>query len=143
MAKIVVGTDGSENSVRALRWAIDEAVIRDAEVELVHAYSDPPLTAYPTLVLPPISADDLREAAERVVDATVADVGDTRGVSIRRITQVGGATGVLIDRAGDADLLVVGARGLGGFRGLLVGSVTHQILSHSPCPVVTIVPERR
>ena len=142
MGRIVVGTDGSEGSVRALRWALEEAGFRDAELEIVHSYVDVPLTAYPMLVAMP-SDDELRVAAQEVIDKVLAEVGGPGDVPVRTTVAAGGAAGVLCDRARDADLLVVGARGLGGFRGLLLGSVSQQVVAHSPCPVVTIVPERR
>jgi nucleotide-binding universal stress UspA family protein len=62
---------------------------------------------------------------------------------VTRDVRSGGAAGVLCARAQDAELVVVGARGLGGFRGLLLGSVTQQVVAHSPRPVVVVVPEDR
>jgi nucleotide-binding universal stress UspA family protein len=48
---------------------------------------------------------------------------------------------VLVETAKDADLLVIGSRGLGGFRGMLLGSVTQQVIAHAPCPIVVITPD--
>jgi nucleotide-binding universal stress UspA family protein len=140
MGQIVVGVDGSDGSLRALRWALQEAVLRSVEVEVVHSYSEAPLGAYPMMV--PVGSEELREAAELVVDEALEKVGGSGEVAVERTVAIGGAAGVLCERSKGADLIVVGARGLGGFRGLLLGSVSQQIVTHSPCPVVTVVPER-
>lgn len=138
MGRIVVGTDGSDGAVAALRWALEEAKLRDAEVELVHAYADPPLAAYPTLVVPVVSPEELREAAERVAHAALEAAGGPGDVKVSVVTEVGGPSGVLVDRAEGADLVVTGSRGRGGFRGLLLGSVSQQVASHAPCPTVIV-----
>jgi nucleotide-binding universal stress UspA family protein len=142
VTRIVVGIDASEDSLRALRWALQEAVLRQASVELVHAYPIPELTAMPMIVTLP-SDDELQKAAEQVLTDALATVGGPGDVPTTTVARAGSPAAVLCDVARDADLLVVGARGLGGFRGLLLGSVSHQVVAHSPCPVVTVVPEER
>lgn len=142
MSRIVVGVDSSENSLRALRWALEEAEVRAAEVELVHAFPTPELVALPAVVTLP-DQDELTKAAEDVLDDALSKVGGPRDVRVTKTVRSGGAASVLCDVAEGADLMVVGARGLGGFRGLLLGSVTHQVVAHSPCPVVVVVPEGR
>ncbi|MFO7776888.1 MAG: universal stress protein [Nitriliruptoraceae bacterium] len=141
-ARIVVGLDSSEESIRALRWALDEARLRDAELELVHAYPTPELVALPAVVTLP-SDDELRGAAGEVISEQLERIGGAGDVPVTKTVRSGGAAAVLCEVAQGADLLVVGARGLGGFRGLLLGSVTHQVMAHSPCPVVVTVPEHR
>jgi nucleotide-binding universal stress UspA family protein len=142
MTRIVVGIDASEDSIRALRWALEEASLRAATVELVHAYPIPELTAMPMIVTLP-SDDELQKAAEQVLTDTLATVGGAGEVPITKTARPGSPAAVLCDVARGAALMVVGARGLGGFRGLLLGSVSHQVVAHSPCPVVTVVPEER
>lgn len=142
MGRIVVGLDSSEESTRALEWALDEARLRGAELHLVHAYPTPELVALPAVVTLP-SDDELRGAASDVVDEQLAKVGPTEEVEVTTTVRSGGAASVLCEVSEGADLLVVGARGLGGFRGLLLGSVTHQVVAHAPCPVVVTVPEHR
>jgi len=142
MGRITVGVDASEDSVRALRWAIDEARLRDAELELVHAYPSPELVALPAVVTLP-SDEELKSGADAVIDDALAAVDDAGEVTIIRTVRSGGAASVLCEAAEGADLLVVGARGLGGFRGLLLGSVSHQVVAHAPCPVVVVTPETR
>lgn len=142
MRRILVGIDASPNSLRALRWALDEAELRGAAVELVHAFPTAELVAVPAIVTLP-DTDELRKAAEEVLHEAISEVGGTRDVEVSLVTRAGGAASVLCEVAAGADLMVVGARGLGGFRGLLLGSVTHQVVAHSPCPVVVVVPDER
>lgn len=139
MARIVVGVDPSKDALRALRWAVDEAEIRGATLELVHAFPTPDLMALPAVVSLP-DPDELRRAAEDVLDEALDSAGGTRDVEVVKRVIAGNAASALCEAAEGADLLVVGARGLGGFRGLLLGSVSHQVVSHSPCPVVVVGP---
>jgi nucleotide-binding universal stress UspA family protein len=136
--KIVVGVDGSDESKNALRWAVDEARVHGASVAAVHAWQAPPpvpeLTPVPTYdisILP-----ELREASVRFVAEVVKEVVGESDVSVEPAAVEGPAAAVLTDAARDADLLVVGSRGHGGFTGLLLGSVSQQLAHHSPCPVV-------
>lgn len=142
MGRIVVGIDTSKDSHRALRWAVEEARLRDANLEVVHAYPTPDLTALPMVVTLP-SDEELRVAAISILDEVLAEVGGTEDLKVIKTVQAGGAASVLTQVAEGADLLVVGARGLGGFRGLLMGSVSQQSVTHSPCPVVVVTPEPR
>ncbi len=141
MAKIIVGVDASEHATRAVRWAVEEARLRGAGLEVVHAVHQPDIAAMPA-VLPMPTHEQLEQAGNQLVDELLAEV-DTSGVTVTRDVRSGGAAGVICHRAADADLVVVGARGLGGFRGLLLGSVTQQVVAHSPKPVVVVVPEDR
>ncbi|MCC5948950.1 MAG: universal stress protein [Nitriliruptoraceae bacterium] len=142
MERIVVGIDGSDGARRALEWGLHEAALRGAELHLVHAYPTPELVALPAVVTLP-SDDELRAAAEEVIAEVLAEVGGSGDVPVTTTVMAGGAAAVMCELAKDASLMVVGARGLGGFRGLLLGSVTHQVVAHSPCPVVVAVPRDR
>ena len=141
MGRIVVGIDSSADSARALRWSLEEAVLRSSEVELVHAYPTPEIVAFPGMVTMPTD-DELRRGAEEIVDKALAEVGGPGQVPVRRTVRAGGSAQVLCEVAEGAELLVVGARGLGGFRGLLLGSVSQQVVAHAPCPVLITVRER-
>jgi nucleotide-binding universal stress UspA family protein len=141
MARIVVGVDASEHAKRALQWAVEEARLREAEIVVVHAVHQPDIAAMPA-VLPMPSHEELMAAGNAVVDELLAGV-EASDVKVLREVRSGGAAGVICAAANDADLVVVGARGLGGFRGLLLGSVTQQVVAHSPRPVVVVVPEGR
>lgn len=141
MGKIVVGVDASEHAERAVRWAVEEAGLRGAHLELVHAVHNPEIAAMPGM-LPMPSHEQLIDAGNEIVDELLGRV-DTAGLTVTRDVRPGGAAAAICAAADDADLAVVGARGLGGFRGLLLGSVTQQVVAHSPCPVVVVVPEDR
>ena len=141
MSRIVVGIDTSPDAERALTWALEEARLREAKLELVHAYPTPELTALPMVVTLP-NDEELRAGALSVLDDTLAAVGGAGDVEVIRTVRAGGAASVLTQAAEGADLLVVGARGLGGFRGLLLGSVSQQAVAHSPCPVVVVTRTR-
>jgi nucleotide-binding universal stress UspA family protein len=135
---IVVGVDGSGGSVRALAWALDEAERRRARLEVVHSWQ-PSATA--DMAAPQLRDADFERAAMAILDATLAQIETLPfGVEIKRMVLPGPAASVLLEAAQDAELLVVGSRGLGGFSGLLLGSVSQQCSHHAPCPVV-IVPD--
>jgi nucleotide-binding universal stress UspA family protein len=140
MGRIVVGIDGSDHSKQALRWALDEARLRDASLEVVSAWM---LPVYATgygfapgdLVDPKLIGD----GAAAQLEETVAEVaGDATGLTLTRKSVEGMAAQVLVEEARGADLLVVGSRGHGGFAGLLLGSVSQQCAQHASCPVVII-----
>jgi nucleotide-binding universal stress UspA family protein len=140
--RIVVGIDASEHGIRALRWARDEARLRGATLEVVHAYPPPEVMLMPALVTLP-SDEELLGAATRVIDDALAEVGEFEGIPLIRTARSGGAAGVLCRAAEDAELVVVGTRGRGGFKELLLGSVSHQVATHAPCPVVIVGGETR
>jgi nucleotide-binding universal stress UspA family protein len=141
MARIVVGVDGSTASKRALAWAVAEADLRKAPLLVVHAWLVP--IAHDEIGLAS-SLDEatfaaLRHAAETVAESSLAETGAVaRGVNAKAVAVRGPAAPVLLDMAKHADLLVVGSRGRGGFKGLLLGSVSQQCSQHASCPVVIV-----
>ena len=139
MTMIVVGVDGSDESKEALRWALEEARLRDATVRAVYAWRDPYVLA-PGFGLPEdFEFDALRERAVETLDAVVAEVaGKTSHVPVEGVVAEGPAGSVLVQAAEGAELLVVGSRGHGGFVGLLLGSVSQQCVTHAPCPVLVV-----
>ncbi len=139
MEVIVVGVDGSDESREALRWALEEARLRGATVRAVSAWRDPYVVA-PGFGRPEdFEFDALRERAVEALAEVVADVVGTKSdVHVERVVAEGPAGSVLVQAAEDADLLVVGSRGHGGFVGLLLGSVSQQCVSHAPCPVLVV-----
>ncbi len=140
MGRIVVGVDSSKTSLMALRWALAEAKLRGSSVELVHAFPRPELVGMTMVVTLP-SDDELREASAQVLSEALESVGGAGGVEFSTRVGAGGPASVLVETAKDAELLVIGSRGLGGFRGMLLGSVTQQVIAHAPCPVVVITPD--
>jgi nucleotide-binding universal stress UspA family protein len=137
METIVVGVDGSEASVRALRWAVEEARLRGARVRAVHAWSYPHVSTYHEAARA-LRAPVAEEAEASLERALREGAGEAEGVEIEQLVVEGPAAAVLVEASSDASLLVVGSRGLGGFSGLLLGSVSHQAASHASCAVVIV-----
>jgi nucleotide-binding universal stress UspA family protein len=135
--RIVVGIDGSDSAADALRWAIEQAKLTGATVEAVYAWDPGALVSF--AVPPLIDWAPLREAAQARPAELVRDaVGTDPGVRIVTKTMTGNPAQVLVDRSAHADLLVVGSRGLGGLKGMLLGSVGHHCAAHSHCPVLIV-----
>jgi nucleotide-binding universal stress UspA family protein len=139
MGKIVVGVDASEGSRAALRWAFDEARLRACPLDVVTVWQYPVLTTLPAFgALPPI--EDLSTEAETSLTQVLTEEGvaSTDAVAVSTVVAEGAAAAALLEAATDADLLVVGSRGHGGFTGMLLGSVSQHVVSHAPCPVVVV-----
>ncbi len=137
MYRMVVGVDGSSNSEQALAWALDHAPARDAGVEAVHAWQAFATGSFQGIVA--TDHDDLEQAAAELLDESIerAVVGHAT-TPIQRVLVPGTPATALLEQSRDADLVVVGSRGRGGFRGLLLGSVSHQVMQHAPCPVIVV-----
>jgi nucleotide-binding universal stress UspA family protein len=135
---IVVGVDGSPGSVAALRWAVAEAGLRRASVEVVSAWSIPAIVATPFVPALGYSWADLKEAAQEAVDQVIRELGPHPDVTVTTKVIEGRAAHVLLDEAADADLLVVGSRGLGGAAELLLGSTSHTCAHHTRIPLVVV-----
>jgi nucleotide-binding universal stress UspA family protein len=143
MATIVVGIDGSEGSAAALRWAGAEARLRGAQLEVVSCWDVPPMMYdAPGQVMPiDVNPETFESAGERVLDAALERARpELEGLTVTRTLRGGRAEDVLVAAAveADAELLVVGSRGHGGLTGLLLGSVSHHVAQHAPCPVVIV-----
>ena len=140
MSVIVVGVDESEGAKAALRFALEEARLRQAKLRVVHAWQFGYIGA-PGFEgsLPAVGGDlaEFHEAAEAALDETLRGVV-ADGVAIERRVDQGAAAPALIEESRDADLLVVGSRGHGGFAQLLLGSVSQQCAQHAFCPVVIV-----
>lgn len=135
---LVVGVDGSEGSLRALRWALDEARVRKTRVRAVLAWSylDQPGGTFDA----GYDEDAARAHLDTVLEAVASEAGD---VDLERRVVCDLPARALLAEAADADLVVVGSRGMGGFKGLLLGSVSQQLVHHAPCPVVVIPGDER
>ena len=143
---IVVGIDGSDHGNEALKWAADEAELRGAHLVVAQAWTPTygvlasPAGAIPSDVW---SSDDAREETKREMHKEVhAVLGDNPKVPVTISAHQGNPADVLINTAESvgADMLVVGSRGRGGFKRLLLGSVGEQCATHAHCPVVIIRP---
>jgi nucleotide-binding universal stress UspA family protein len=148
MNMIVVGVDHSEQAKKALRFALEEAKLRNAKLRVVHAWRYGTIGAGGTTGIegfytPVVGADvnDVREAAEQALEDTLREpLANAGSVEIERRVVEGPAASVLVNESRDADLLVVGSRGHGGFTELLLGSVSQQVSHHAACPVVIVRP---
>lgn len=143
MPGVIVGVDGSGHSQRALEWAMKEAAIRHAPLtvltvhQAVHGWSGAeyfPDDAQRT--------EELRVAAQAEVDKVLAGLGDSRPESVTVKAVHGFPVEELVKAGEDADLLVVGQRGVSGFAWVVMGSVAFQVAQHARCPV-TITPVER
>lgn len=137
--KIIVGVDGSPSSNAALEWAAQEAEIRGAILELIHAWNYPNL-GYGGYVA---VLEDFEKDASALLDEVVASVRKSYP-NLKLVSSLiqGPTAQTIMDRAKEADMVVVGSRGRGGFSGLLLGSVGQQLVHHCPAPVVIIhIPE--
>ena len=166
MAKIVVGVDASPGALRALAWAADEARMRLATLQVVHAYHAQALAAplyFPSREglpgravaageLPPEEEkaealeqraefqDAVHRQAEDLLEGLIDELGEAaEGVDVQRsVVEDRNPAEALVELSADADMLVVGSRGRGGFTSLLLGSVSHAAVLHARCPVVVI-----
>lgn len=139
MGVIVVGVDGSDGSVRALRFAYEEARLHGADVKAISAWHIPPAAYEAGWVPVPIDLGSFEAASRATLDKTLETAGAPPvGVAVTAIVREGQAADILLAEARGADLLVVGSRGLGGFRSLMLGSVSQQVVHHAPCPVVVV-----
>jgi nucleotide-binding universal stress UspA family protein len=135
---VVVAVDGSESALRATRWAAEEAARRGRALRIVHAYQWPPV-AGPTLASFETGFEAVRATAETVVRDALAAVADgASGLRCETEVVLGGTVPTLRSESERAALLVLGSRGLGGFSGLLAGSVTVALAAHGHCPVAVI-----
>lgn len=141
MPGIVVGVDGSANSEYALEWAMKQAAAVKAPLHVlaVHGVVSGYLHGGP-LPYPADTADleKTRLAAEELVHRAASRIGDGRPASVTVRAVNGLPASELVEASADADLLVVGSRGGGGFSRLLLGSVSSQVIEHAACPVVVV-----
>ena len=135
---VLVGVDGSDQSVSAARWAQREAGLRGEPLTLVTAYSIPAYWGYGADAGGAVLDDSrLREGVQALLEE-VAGKLDADGVRPELRVEIGDAAGVLVELSADASLLVSGARGRGGFMGRLLGSVAAALPGHAHCPVAII-----
>jgi nucleotide-binding universal stress UspA family protein len=142
--RVVVGVDGSEGSRAVVGAALDEAVRVGADAEVIACYEPPDYWSDLDTVVPPAVVkmrDGLLRQTEELVRGIVAERAEDPAVPAVRIDVVEGAAGdVLVERSRDAALLVVGSRGRGAVRGLVLGSVSLHCAMHAAVPVLVLRP---
>jgi nucleotide-binding universal stress UspA family protein len=141
MPGITVGVDGSDNSHRALEWAMKEAALRHAALTVlaVHEVAGNQWTGNPTIY--PEDEPMRQQAQKWAEDAAAKASGQVGGaqpasVTVRAISGISAEE--LIKASQDSDLIVVGSRGASGFTRLMLGSVSNKLLAHAACAVVVV-----
>jgi len=140
---VLVGVDDSPESEAAVRWALRYAAATKANIAVVHAWH---LTYEYAWISNEPSPDDPVVVARQEVAAMVANARSDTGIDADAVATTitipaGRPVPTLLDAAKEADLVVLGRRGRGGFTGLLLGSVSAQVVAHAPCTVVVVRPE--
>lgn len=138
--RVLVGVDGSTAAHAALEFAAQEARLRDATLVAVMAVDVPDYAWIDPYAVRSHPTEDLLALAHQKLDRVLAAAG-TEGLEVERVVTAVPAPRALIDRSADSELLVVGSRGHGGFRGLVMGSVSMQCVLHAQCPVTVVRPE--
>ena len=144
MPGIIVGVDGSDNSRHALEWAIREAAVLHAPLTVLTAqeagggyWGGPALHPGDRDL-----ADEARESVQEETDRALEKIDTESRPSSVTVRAVNGLPAeALLAESADADMLVVGSRGAGGFKRLLMGSVSTQVTHHAQCPVVVVPAE--
>ena len=141
MGRIVVGVDGSANARAALDWALGQARVTESTVVAVMVWRDPYAVAdgWTGTIAQYADTDELERQHRDELD-DIVDAANSEGLQapVERVVASGNAASTLLEFAHDADLVVVGSRGHGGFVGLLLGSVSQQVANHAACPVVIV-----
>jgi nucleotide-binding universal stress UspA family protein len=145
MSGIIVGVDGSGHSQRALEWAMREAAVRQVPLtvltvnEAVRGY----YSSMAVYADEPVRTEDARKLAQAETDEVLARLDEPRPASVTVKAVHGFPVEELINAGRDADMIVVGSRGAGGFTRLMMGSVADQVAQHAHCPVLIVPPENR
>ncbi|MBF5032928.1 MULTISPECIES: universal stress protein [unclassified Micromonospora] len=132
---VVVGSDGSESALRALGFAVERAAQRDVPLRVLRAWEPPGDRWVPPDFDPEQVAASERAAAEAELAPWRESFPDVP-VEIEAVP--GSASALLVEASRSAQLVVVGSRGRGGLRGMLLGSVSQQLIQHSHCPVAVV-----
>jgi nucleotide-binding universal stress UspA family protein len=145
MSGIIVGVDGSGHSQRALEWAMREAAIRQVPLtvltvnEAIRGY----YSSMAVYADDPVRTEDARKLAQAETDEVLDRLGEPRPASVTVKAVHGFIVEEILNAGKDADMIVVGSRGAGGFTRLMMGSVAAQVAQHARCPVLIVPPENR
>ncbi|MEV6978962.1 universal stress protein [Kitasatospora sp. NPDC093806] len=136
--RIVVGVDGSPAAEQALRWAVDYARLAGGSIHAIAAWEYPAFYGWGGTSVPAPEFNPEELAGKTLSESVARVVGTEPAVRITESVLPGNAAQALLEAAAGAALLVVGSRGLGGFSGALLGSVSRHLTEHAPCPVVVV-----
>ncbi|HEX4812585.1 MAG TPA: universal stress protein [Nonomuraea sp.] len=137
--RVVAGDDGSEHSEAALDYAVEQARARGVPLHIVYAWQLPVFAPYAAAYMTLIedAFDQVTRTAAERLEGCIERNPDVR---ITGEQTPGHPVNLLIDAGRNADLVVVGSRGLGGFASAVLGSVSHALLHHLTCPVAVVRP---
>jgi nucleotide-binding universal stress UspA family protein len=135
---IVVGVDGSTPARQALRWAGRQAEMTGAVLVAVMAWELPGAFGWAGVPGLPDDLDLEQPAAQALAEAVRDALPPEQAAAVEQVVVPGNPAQAILDRAEDAELVVVGVRGHGTFRATLLGSVSHTVTLHAPCPVVVV-----
>jgi nucleotide-binding universal stress UspA family protein len=136
---IVVGVDGSRGSRTALTWAADEAADHGADLVVLNVWEHTLLPPAGSLsVSDKYVTDPSQRTAEDLLQVIKEQLGEEPPVLVQPRVKQGSPAKVLIEESANADLLVVGTRGHGGFAGLVLGSVSQHVAAYAKCPVTVV-----
>ncbi len=136
---ILVGVDGSPPSRTALTWAAAEAADHGADLVVLAVWERSLLPPMGSGGVPESPVPDPRQTAtEDLLEVIKSELGDDPPVVVQPRVKEGSAAKVLIEQSADADLVVVGTRGRGGFMGLVLGSVSQHVAAYAKCPVTVV-----
>ena len=131
--RILVGVDGSPASIDAIKWAAEQAQLTGSALVAITSWSIP---ASYGVAFGGEDAIDWRQNAEQALDEALGEALGANAGAVQKLVEQGHPSYVLTEASKSADLIVVGSRGHGGFAGLVLGSVSQHVVSHSVCPVV-------
>lgn len=140
---IVVGVDSSEASKEALQLALHEASMRGTRVRAVHAWTPTvPIAMTGPGFIAPIDREPMQREADELLHEIVHAVAGEKAPSVECVLVEGPAGHAILEHAEDAELIVIGQRGLGAVGAVVLGSVSHHVLHHAHCPVLVVPPPR-
>ncbi|HEX7994046.1 MAG TPA: universal stress protein [Streptosporangiaceae bacterium] len=137
---VIVGVDGSPSSTAALAWAARYADATGATLRAVLAWHYPSAAGLPpTGYTPEPVTSQVEHSRYEILDKAIESAcRDLPAVQVERRVVYGHPAQVLIDESRNADLLVVGSKGYGGFTGMILGSVSTHCVTHAACPVTVV-----
>ncbi len=141
---IVVGVDSSDAAKEALQLALLEASMRGTRVRAVHAWTPSvPIAMTGPGFIAPVDREPMEREARALLQGVVEAVAGEKAQSVECVLVEGPAAAALLEHAEDAEMIVVGQRGLGTVGAVVLGSVSHHVLHHARCPVLVVPPPRR
>ncbi|WP_369369872.1 universal stress protein [Promicromonospora sp. Populi] len=135
---VLVGVDGSVSATQAVQWAALEASRRGTSLSLVHVWTPVPAGVPHAATLGPYEDGLIEQGRQWLAEAATVAQEAAPGIITSTKLINGSVAGRLIGRSASADLMVLGSRGLGGFTGLVVGSIAIAVATHGHCPVVVV-----